>query len=262
MFAPDAVLEQLESRDHLVQCYEADEQALVRNVAHYLLEGLKRRSHLVVVTTPAHQTAFCGALEDGGADLQAALRDNQLIFLDAEATLARFMVDGHPDADLFEQSVGVAIRQAAERAGAHGVRAFGEMVGVLWASQQYPAAIRLEQLWHKLMKSVDFSLFCGYPIDIFSNQFDIGIVDALLCAHTHMVPTGENLDLESALTRATNEVLGAKLAGLKPLMKRNFRPAWGALPNGEAMILWLRNNLPDRADDILGRARAYYNATS
>ena len=261
MLASNALLERLDSRDHLVQMYEADEQALVRNVARYLLEGLALGSLLIVVTTPEHEAAFCQALEAGGADPQAAAGDGRLTILNAEATLARFMVDGYPDADLFEQTVGVVVRQAAERAGDHGVRAFGEMVGVLWASKQYPAAIRLEQLWHKLMKSVEFNLFCGYPIDIFAREFNLGVVDALLCAHTHLVPTGRNADLEAALTQATNDVLGARLAGLKPLMKRNFRPAWAALPNGEAMILWLRNNLPDRADEILDRARAYYNAT-
>ena len=260
MLASDALLERPESGDHLVQLYEADEQALVRNVARYLLEGLTLGSSLIVVATLEHETAFRRELEAAGADPQAAVSAGQLKFLNAEVTLAQFLIDGHPDADLFEQTVGVAVRQAAERAGDRGVRAFGEMVGVLWASKQYPAAIRLEQLWHKLMKSVEFNLFCGYPIDIFAKQFDIGIVDALLCAHTHLLPSGSNAKLESALTRATNDVLGARLAGLKPLMKRNFRPAWAALPNGEAMVLWLRNNLPDRADEILGLAREYYNA--
>ena len=31
------------------------------------------------------------------------------------------------------------------------------------------------------------------------------------------------------------------------------------LPNAEAIVLWLRRNLPDRADEIVGRSRHYYN---
>jgi hypothetical protein len=43
-------------------------------------------------------------------------------------------------------------------------------------------------------------------------------------------------------------------------MKANYRPSWGIVPRGEAVILWLRNNLPDYADEILSRARRYYRA--
>jgi hypothetical protein len=42
------------------------------------------------------------------------------------------------------------------------------------------------------------------------------------------------------------------------LMKANFRPAWAEVPKAEGIILWIRNNLPDIADDILDRARQHY----
>ncbi len=44
------------------------------------------------------------------------------------------------------------------------VRAFGEMVAVLWDQGQNAATVRLEHLWHKLCpEEKDFSLFCTYP---------------------------------------------------------------------------------------------------
>jgi hypothetical protein len=41
-------------------------------------------------------------------------------------------------------------------------------------------------------------------------------------------------------------------------MHANRRPAWGKVPPAEALVLWLRNNLPVSADQILARAREYY----
>jgi len=53
-------------------------------------------------------------------------------------------------------------------------------------------------------------------------------------------------------------VLGSRAQGLKLLIKANFRPSWAAIPQAEATVLWLRNNLPDYADEILARARGTY----
>ena len=44
------------------------------------------------------------------------------------------------------------------------------------------------------------------------------------------------------------------------MIKANFRPAWAVVPQGEATVLWLRNNLPGYADEILARARGSYQA--
>jgi hypothetical protein len=54
------------------------------------------------------------------------------------------------------------------------------------------------------------------------------------------------------------EALGTEAHDLNLLVKANYRPAWAVLPSGEAIVLWLRNNLPDRADHILERAREHY----
>ena len=43
------------------------------------------------------------------------------------------------------------------------VRAFGEMVTVMWAKGFYGAAVRLEYLWHRLCAENSFTLFCAYP---------------------------------------------------------------------------------------------------
>ena len=243
---------------HLVQFYEADELFLARNVSHFLWEGLKRGDGLLVIAGAERSEAFSHQLTKMGADLQAAARDGHLVFLDAQETLAKFMVAGRPDWVLFESAIRAAMQTVHTRAFDGGLRAYGEMVGILWKAGQFSAAARLERFWNRLLHQSRFSLFCGYPIDVFGKEFRIDALDDLLCAHTHLVPAGANGDLERAVDQSMDEVLGARANGLRLLMKANFRPSWAAMPRGEASILWLRNNLEDDADEILTRARKYY----
>jgi hypothetical protein len=251
------LLERPESNGHLVQMYEADEQALVSNVGQYLWEGHKRGDGLLVIASAANTEAFRAELEKHGADVKGIVRRGNLAFLDAQETLSRFMVDGQPDWDLFESVMGTAMRQVRAQTEFAGLRAYGEMVGILWKARQFAAAIRLEQFWNRLLTRSSFSLFCGYAIDVFGKDFQIGSLDALLCAHTHLLPATDG-NLEAAINMAMDEILGPSAKDLKLLIKANFRPAWAVMPFGEAMALWLRNNLPDQADRILGLARQHY----
>lgn len=249
------LLDRLEPEQHVVQLYGEDDRLLTQNVGRFLGEGLKRGDGLLVIATAEHRGTLARQLKEDSGYSQAVL-EGRLVFLDAETTLARFMVNGSPDPDLFVTVVGEAVRGVQERAVHTGTRAYGEMVGLLWEAGEYDAAVRLEQLWNQLLQSSKVSLFCAYPIDIFSPEFHVGNVDALLCAHTHLLPVDPALD--GALNRAMDEVLGARVDGLRQLVQANYRPSWASLPKAEALVLWLRNNLPGSADQILRLARQYY----
>ncbi|HEU4682821.1 MAG TPA: MEDS domain-containing protein [Gemmatimonadales bacterium] len=249
------LLDNPKAEAHIVQLYGKDDRLLARNVARYLSEGLRRGDGLLVIATPEHSGSFARLLREDPAYSKAVL-EGRLVFLDAQATLNRFMVNGQPDRERFQTVIGEAVRDVQHRAGHTGVRAYGEMVGVLWKAGQYAAAVRLEEFWNDLLKSNNASLFCAYPIDVFGEEFQVDTVDQVLCAHKHMLPVEDAL--ESALNQAMNEVLGDRMIGLRGLIKANYRPSWGAVPKSEAIILWLRNNLPGSAGEILELARQYY----
>ena len=249
-------LDGIRSEEHVVQLYGADDRLLTSNVTRFLSEGLKRADGLLVIATPEHRTTLTCYLRQDPAYSKAVL-EGRLVFLDAEMTLGRLMVQGAPDPDLFRNVVGDAIAQVRGRAVHSGVRAYGEMVGLLWKAGARHAAVQLEELWNGLLRSSQVSLFCAYPIDVFGPDFHSESVDPLLCSHTHLVPL--NPELEQALHRAMEEVLGPRLDGLRELIQANHRPAWGQVPTGEALILWLRNNLPGSADKILALAREHYH---
>jgi hypothetical protein len=44
------------------------------------------------------------------------------------------------------------------------IRAYGEMVDLLWKDGRSAASIKLEMLWNRLAGTHDFSLLCGYAM--------------------------------------------------------------------------------------------------
>jgi hypothetical protein len=77
-----------------------------------------------------------------------------LQMLDAHEVLNCFMVDRLPDARRFEDTMKpIMDRTAASRK--HLVRAYGEMVDVLWMTGREAAAVSLAVLWNQLIARGD-----------------------------------------------------------------------------------------------------------
>jgi hypothetical protein len=251
--APDRLLGDPHA-GHLVQMYGDDPAPLVRSVGRYLADGLAAGEGAIVIATALHREAFLVELETLGADPSVAMTAGRLAVLDAQETMGRFIVDGQPHRELFEAAV-CPVLSAVHACCPAGVRAYGEMVGVLWKAAQFAAAIRLEAFWNALLRDGGFRLFCAYPIDVCGDGFTPADVDAVMSSHTHVVPTGS--ELEPALDRAMQDVLGTSASALRALMDMQYRPAWAALPRAEATILWLRDNVPALTGPILARTREY-----
>jgi hypothetical protein len=252
------ILEQPQRRAHFVQLYDAEGSSLARNVSQYLWEGLHRGGGALVIATPEHWERFQQQLVELNAGVSLPWGRDRLLFLDAEKTLLEFMVGGRPDWDRFARTIRHAIRQIQPARESGGVRAYGEMVALLWKARQFTPAIRLEQFWNRLLTQFDVSLYCSYAIDVFSSEFHADAVDALLCTHTHLIPSEPDGRLEHAFSRALTEVLGPDAQHLNPLIRANQRPAWAVMPDAESMMLWIRKNLPRQAEEIFARARLAY----
>src|SRR5687767_15280699 len=103
------LLHQKPHKGHMVQLYGADPTLLVQNVGRYLADGLKAGDAVIVVATKDHSVAFSRELQRLDARPDAAEREGQLVFLDARRTLGAFMIDGQPDRESFESSIGTAV---------------------------------------------------------------------------------------------------------------------------------------------------------
>ena len=146
--------------EHLLQIYDND-AVLIDAVSGFVAGGLAAGEAVVVIATPGHLHELEDRLEASGLDLSAALLNDQYMPLDAQQTLNRFMCNGWPDSELFAAVVTEILSRAAR--GGRRVRAFGEMVALLWARDQAAATVRLEHLWNKFCRRDRFSLFCAYP---------------------------------------------------------------------------------------------------
>jgi anti-sigma regulatory factor (Ser/Thr protein kinase) len=146
--------------DHVVQFYEHDSE-LVGAVTPYLLAATEAEEVAIVIATETHLRAFEAELEADGVDLARARADGKFFALDAATTMAAFIAGGQIDHDAFREVIGGLVRKAAESGRA--IRAYGEMVAILWDAGNVLAAIELETLWNDLARELPFSLFCSYP---------------------------------------------------------------------------------------------------
>jgi PAS domain S-box-containing protein len=172
---------------HTVQFYD-DETFLATVVSDFLAGGLKAGQPVIVVATPEHRAGFLRGLSDCGIDVGAVRRSGQLRLADARQTLRRFTVSGRLDADRFRTVVGTMIdRSLAGREGSS-IRAYGEMVDLLWKDGDTEGAIQLEKLWNELAKSYDFSLLCAYSMGNFCRATDAEHFRQVCAEHAHVVP--------------------------------------------------------------------------
>ena len=176
-----------DSHTHVVQFYESDE-FLVDAAAGFLMDGLTLAQPVVLIATDSHRAAFEQRLSSRGHDVEGLRRKGHFVSADARTTLESFMSGGMPDPERFRIAVGDVIsRSAAERPGRR-VRAYGEMVDVLWRDGNRRAAIRLEELWNDLAATHDFSLLCAYQMGNFYRATDSAEFDEVCRTHEVVVP--------------------------------------------------------------------------
>ena len=170
---------------HAVQFY-GDDHSLFVTVASFLSQGLVDGHPAIIIATKAHRAAIIEHLQGRLIDVAKAQRMRGLILLDAHETLDLFMDGDHPDPQRFEESVGRLIASLVEgRENRILIRAYGEMVDVLWKQGRSQAAIRLEMLWNKLAQQYGFALLCGYSMGNFFKATK-GFED--VCReHTHII---------------------------------------------------------------------------
>jgi hypothetical protein len=143
------------SRDHVVTFYERDEE-LARTVAGFLVDGLLCGGAVIVIATEPHRRMFERELEAAGVEPGGG----KVIALDAATTLGGLVTDGCVDRDAFRRVIGGVVREAMSLGTP--VRAYGEMVALLWEAGDVMAAIAVEELWNGLSAELPFALLCGY----------------------------------------------------------------------------------------------------
>lgn len=173
--------------DHLLHVYR-DETVLLDTLEGFVNGGFRGGEIVIVIATAAHLYALESRLKGNGRDIGQLQDSGQYVALDAAQVLDSFMVDGMPDQQRFDEAITARIEQA-QQGGQH-VRAFGEMVALLWTQGQREATLRLEQMWNGLCQQKQLSLFCAYPHGAGYSEDELATIHAL---HTHSLPDDEQV---------------------------------------------------------------------
>jgi len=168
---------------HAVRFYE-NEASLCRIVANFLREGLAVGQPALVIATNPHAFGIVTELRARGLGVDGLLASHDLVIVDASEALTSFMVDGVPDPGKFDRTVMAALEDVRDGRSGVTVRAYGEMVDVLWKQGLDVAAIQLEMLWNRLARNGEFSLMCGYAM---GNFYKDATVREVCRQHTHLV---------------------------------------------------------------------------
>ena len=173
--------------DHVVQIYE-DREAFLDILTGFVTDGIKSGDCVVLILKPDHLQALDERLTAQNYDIKQLIAQAKFIAVDAQQALSEFMIDGWPDQAKFMSFISELLNRA--RKTHTQIRAFGEMVALLWEQGHYGATVNLEHLWNNLLAEQSFKLFCAYPKSGFTQNPGESILD--ICATHSMVIDGKN----------------------------------------------------------------------
>jgi hypothetical protein len=224
---------------HIVHMHH-DRGFLLDAVADYFETGARQGEIGIVIARPEFRETL-------------TQRVPGLKMLDAERTLALFMVGDMPVWNRFHAVIGGLI--AEMRLEHDGVRAYGEMVDILWQAGNKKGAIKLEEFWNELGRLQTFSLFCAYQLDSLEECACGGAMDSISRVHTHLTPARDPSSVDAEVSRAIEQVVQQPLAAMLLALAADRRIG-ARMPIGQAALLWLSRNMPHTGEQVLTRVRA------
>jgi signal transduction histidine kinase len=211
-----------EPSGHQVQFYK-DDAFIVTTVARFVTDALSHGRGAIVIASKAHLDAM---LEKVG-DVRSALRYNQLVPIDAEALLSRFVVDGVPNEGLFVENLVPVIVKVRAATGHNRVHIYGEMVDVLWRAGNAKAMLALEEMWAKLSAREEIELMSGYCLEGFGTEHRES-VESMLAKHGAVASSSSFVHALEGMRPDAMVLLEQRAAALEAEIERRTR-AEGAL---------------------------------
>jgi hypothetical protein len=256
----DQVVAHAAPGDHIVQLYQ-DQEFLNCAVCRYVGDGITNGEGVVLFPTLTHWDAFRPRLEAEGVDVHAAQERGQLTVVDAGELLPRLMRGAMPDLPAFKGVIGDIFGQARAGGSYPKLRAWGELVNVLWERGDVAASMNLEDLFDQLNKIVSIVMFCSFLMDNFDGDVHEVMLPRLGMNHSHLIPVEDYARLERAVDDALQETVGSDEARvLESQLLSRYRPQFN-MPRSQALLLALRQFLPTVADPVLRRSRELYSAS-
>lgn len=256
---PEDPLHKPGTHSHIVTTYH-DDGALARTVARYLHDGVEQGDLLLLIITPENLKNVEAQLRRHGHDPDDLRSRGQLVVLDAQETLSALIPNRAIDPSRFRAVIGGSYRRAVHEAHPR-VRAYGEMVDLLWQEGDLQQAMLLERCWEDFTASHAMLLLCAYRVSFLAGEAESRAVKDMVQHHTHTVLGEDRTGLDHTVETAYREVLGPETADrLAPLIHGSVHPN-RSLGTAEKVIFWLQRNMPDQVPAVLREARRSYGTS-
>ncbi|MEA3144413.1 MAG: hypothetical protein QOG31_1737 [Thermoplasmata archaeon] len=237
---------------HCVLLYQ-DERFLVEAIGAWAEAGLRAGEGVILVARATVGDQVRAWLKGADMDPLAFEVMGRLRVLDADRTMRLFMVGGKPQANLFTNVVAPLVEDAKKASPAGEVRAWGEMVDLLWKRAQGPAAVALESLWNDLIATHAFRLFCAYQVDAF-DAIQFPKVRAIAASHGLVLPAEDEARMATAVDGALAETYGSEADAVRAFLG----PAPRHLPLPLHRLLALHGLAPEFGALVAARAGQLY----
>lgn len=245
---------------HIVQLY-TDDDFYCEAIGHFAAEGLLSGESVILVATAPNWVNISARLEGQGFNTHELMDRGQLTLLDANDTLPKFMRGSLPDGSIFKPLAAQTIEKARCAGKFKRVRWWGEMVNVLYVEGNGKASHRLEQFFDEVAHENNIAIFCSFLMD----QYDPFIYEEAfsnVCrTHSHVIPTRNYEGHKAAVNAAVSEMIGP-LQGdlLRSLVSWNAQDntqLMTGMPPAQAMLLWIKETMPENFPAILAKAKFY-----
>ena len=172
---------------HAVHFYK-DAQSLAQVAASFLCEGIGEGERVVVVSTPSHLAAIVKAVERLGVDVAPLKKSGKWLAFDARRTLSSLIAGGRLDLTRFKIQFADVVADWYASDPSLSMRAYGEMVDLLYREGDAASALELEQLWTDLSAAHKFPLLCAYAANSFFKEPRGSARFSDVCRHhTHVI---------------------------------------------------------------------------
>ncbi|HUR61900.1 MAG TPA: MEDS domain-containing protein [Candidatus Thermoplasmatota archaeon] len=244
-----------EHEPHYVLLY-TEESALVDAMGSWAEAGLNAGEGVILIVRAGIAQRVRGWLQQADMDPASFETVGRLRILDADGTLRLFMMGGTPQANLFQNVIAPLLEDVRKASPAGTVRAWGEMVDLLWKRAQGPAAVKLEGLWNDLIGTHHFHLFCAYQADAF-DTLQFPKVRAIAATHGVLLPAEDDARFAAAVDQALTETYGPEADAVRAFLAQGASPR---VPIGFHRLLALHDLAPDFAAIVAARAGLHYRA--
>jgi hypothetical protein len=136
------------------------------------------------------------------------------------------------------------------------------MVNLLWERGEVAASMNLEDLFDQLSDQHGIAIFCSFLMDNFSGDVHARMLPRLGENHSHLIPVEDYGRLERAVSDALRETVGPDESRVLESRLLSSYPGTFQMPRSQALLLALRQILPQVADNVLQRSRSLYHASA